>query len=62
LQFCIRHTAADAFFRGYKVVIAKDGVGVLTADELEEGTKYLEYVYNAQVQSVQQIIQQIVRL
>src|SRR5450756_1836162 len=36
-NICIRHTAADAFFRGYQIVIAKDGVEAFTAEDQEQG-------------------------
>lgn len=55
-NMCVRHTAADAFFRGYKIIIARDGVEAFTEKEQEEGLKYLEYVYNATIMPVDQII------
>ena len=59
---CIRHTAADAFFRGYQIVIvARDGVEAFTAEDHEQDLKYLEYVYNAKVMLVNEIIQEIVK-
>jgi nicotinamidase-related amidase len=58
---CVRHTAADAFFRGYRIVIAKDGVEAFTTEDQEQGLKYLEYVYNARVMMVNEIIQEIVK-
>ena len=60
-NMCIRHTSADAFFRGYQIVIAKDGVEAFTVDEHEQGLKYLEYVYNAKIMAVNEIIQEIVK-
>lgn len=60
-HMCIRHTAADAFFRGYQIVIAKDGVEAFTAEDQEEGLKYLENVYNARIMLVNNIIQEIVK-
>lgn len=60
-NMCIRHTSADAFFRGYQIIIAKDGVEAFTAEEHEQGLKYLEYVYNAKVMMTNQIIQEIVK-
>jgi nicotinamidase-related amidase len=59
-NMCVRHTSADAFFRGYHVVIAKDGVEAFTVEEHEQGLKYLEYVYNAKILAVNEIIQEIV--
>ena len=60
-NMCIRHTSADAFFRGYHIVIAKDGVEAFTVEEHEQGLKYLEYVYNAKIMAVNEVIQEIVK-
>lgn len=57
-NICVRHTAADAFFRGYKLIIAKDGVEAFTQEDHEQGLKYLEYVYNAQLKTVDEIIKE----
>jgi nicotinamidase-related amidase len=59
-NMCIRHTAADAFFRGYHIIIAKDGVEAFTAEEHEQGLKYLEYVYNAKIMLTNDIIRGII--
>ena len=59
-HMCVRHTAADAFFRGYHIVIAKDGVEAFTAEDQEQGLKYLEYVYNAKIMMANDIIREIV--
>ena len=59
-HMCVRHTAADAFFRGYHVVIAEDGVEAFTKEDQEQGLKYLEYVYNAKIIMVNDIIGEIV--
>lgn len=59
-HMCVRHTAADAFFRGYHIVIAKDGVEAFTQEDQEQGLKYLEYVYNAKIIMVDEIIWEIV--
>jgi len=60
-HMCVRHTAADAFFRGYHVVIAEDGVEAFTKEDQEQGLKYLEYVYNAKIMMVNDIIREIVK-
>jgi nicotinamidase-related amidase len=57
-NLCVRHTAADAFFRGYKIIIAKDGVEAFTQEDQEQGLKYLEYAYNAKIMTVDQIIKE----
>jgi nicotinamidase-related amidase len=60
-NMCIRHTSADAFFRGYHIIIAEDGVEAFTEEDHKQGLKYLEYVYNAKIMAVNSIIQDIVK-
>ena len=55
-HICIRHMAADAFFRKYKIIIAEDGVEAFTQEDHEQGLKYLEQVYNAKILPVDEII------
>jgi nicotinamidase-related amidase len=57
-NMCVRHTAADAFFRGYGIIVATDGVEAFTQEDHESGLKYLEYVYNAQLKTVDEIIKE----
>lgn len=57
-NICVRHTAADAFFRGYKVVTARDGAEAFTQEDHEQGLKYLEDVYNADIKEVSEIIKE----
>ncbi|MDH5376040.1 MAG: cysteine hydrolase [Candidatus Bathyarchaeota archaeon] len=57
-NICVRHTAAGAFFRGYKILIAKDGVEAFTKEDHEQGLKYLESVYNAKIKTVDEIIKE----
>ena len=58
---CVRHTAADGFFRGYHIVIAKDGVEAFSQEDQEQELKYLENVYNAKIMMVNDIIKEIVK-
>jgi nicotinamidase-related amidase len=60
-NMCIRHTSADAFFRGYQIIIAKDCVEAFTVEDHEQGLKYLEYVYNAKIMETNEIIQEMVK-
>lgn len=57
-NICVRHTAADAFFRGYKIIIVKDGVEAFTQEDHEQGLKYLEYVYNARIMTTNEIMKE----
>jgi len=57
-NICVRHTSADAFFRGYRIVIVEDGVEAFTEEAQKEGLKYLKDVYNAEIKPVDQIIKE----
>ena len=55
-HICVRHTAASAFYRGYKIVVPRDGVQAFTRKAHEEGLKYLKDIYNAEIKTVDEII------
>ncbi len=57
-NMCVRHTSADAFFRGYKIIIPEDGVDAFTKETHEEGLKYLKEIYNAEISTVDNILKQ----
>jgi nicotinamidase-related amidase len=57
-NICVRHTSADAFFRGYKIVIAKDGVEAFTEEAQTSGLAYLKDVYNAEIKTVDDIVKE----
>jgi len=48
-DICVLHTAADAFFRGYKVIVVRDATATLTEEEHKKALKYMEKVYGAKV-------------
>ncbi len=60
-NICVRHTAADAFFRGYKIVIAKDGVQAFTEEDHKRGLEYLKNVYNARLKTVEEILKDFLK-
>jgi nicotinamidase-related amidase len=53
---CCRHTTADAFFRGYKVIVPRDAVEALTEEEHLSGLKYLETIYGADLPYTKELI------
>ena len=50
-NICIQHTAADAFFRGYRVVVPRDCVEAPTDEAQEAALSYMEEMYGAEVTS-----------
>lgn len=48
-NICIQHTAADAFFRKYKVVVPTDCVNALTPEEQESSLAFMERMYGVEL-------------
>jgi nicotinamidase-related amidase len=55
-NLCVRHTAADAFFRGYKIVVPQDATEAFTEKDYKEGLEYLKNVYNAEITETDKIV------
>ena len=49
-HICVLHTAADAYFRGYRVVVPRDCVNAPTDEENEWGLRYIQRMYGAVVE------------
>jgi len=55
-NICLRHTAADGFFRGYKIIVPKDATEALSQQEYQQGLEYLRKVYDARIIETNEII------
>ncbi len=44
-NICVRHTTADAFFRGYRVIVPPDAVEAISDENHQSGLRYLEAIY-----------------
>jgi len=55
-NICVRHTAADGFFRGYKIVVPKDATEALSEKEYQQGLEYIKKVYDGEITEIEQII------
>jgi nicotinamidase-related amidase len=53
---CCRHTSADAFMRGYKIVVPRDAVEAMTEEEHIQGLQYLETVYAADLPYTKELL------
>ena len=56
-DICVQHTAAEGFFRGFKVVIPKDGTAALTPEDHEKGLRYMARTYGAKMTTLARLIQ-----
>ncbi len=53
---CVRHTTADAFFRGYETIIAEDAVNSFTELQYRTGLQYLKFWYLADILPSKKIV------
>jgi len=56
---CVRHTAADAFFKRYEVEVVEDGVEAFSDVQHEVGLQYIRYWYLCNVLSSKQLIRKL---
>jgi Amidases related to nicotinamidase len=56
-NICDRHTAADAYFRGYKIKVPEDCVDSFTEQDHIEGLEYLKRIYGAEITTSNKIIE-----
>jgi nicotinamidase-related amidase len=55
-DICIQHTAADAFFRGYKLIVPEDCVEAVNEETQKAALNYLRRVYGCEITSVEKIM------
>ena len=48
-NLCLRHTAADAYFLGYRITVLKDCTEALSQEDYDSGLEYIEKYYGARV-------------
>ncbi len=53
---CVRHTVADAFFRGYETIVAEDAVNSFTELQYRTGLQYLKFWYLADIMPSKKIV------
>ena len=56
---CVRHTAADAFFRRYEVEVLEDGVEAFSEVQHRVGLQYIRYWYLCGVSSSKQLLKEL---
>lgn len=55
-HMCVRHTTADAYFRGYRIIVPTDGVESFTEEDYLNGIKYLKEVYGAELVTIDELV------
>jgi isochorismate hydrolase len=56
---CCRHTAYDAFVRGFDIIVPEDAVDAFTEDDHRSGLDYMKRVYGVNITKVSNIIRNL---
>ncbi|MEM0001157.1 MAG: isochorismatase family cysteine hydrolase [Desulfurococcaceae archaeon] len=54
-HICVLHTAIDAFYERYKIILVKDAVAALSREDHEYSVKYMQQVLGAMVMDARQV-------
>ncbi len=57
-HMCVRHTSADAYCLGYRVVVATDATDSFTEEDYVSGIQYLKNVYGAELYTVDELLRE----
>jgi len=60
-NICIQHTAADAFFRGYKILVPRDCVEAPSEEAQKASLSYMVEMYGAEVTTSEALMGDILR-
>jgi len=55
-DICIQHTAADAFFRGYKIIVPEDCVEAINEQTQKASLDFLKRVYGCKITRVDEMM------
>lgn len=55
-DICIQHTAADAFFRGYNIIVPEDCVEAINEQTQKAALDYLKRVYGCEITTADEIM------
>ncbi len=55
-DICIQHTAADAFFKGYKIIVPQDCVDSIDASTNEAAIKFLIKAYRSAITTSEKLL------
>jgi nicotinamidase-related amidase len=58
-NLCLRHTAADAYFLGYRITMLKDCTEALSQEDYRSGMEYIEKYYGARVIGISDIKEEL---
>jgi len=58
-NICVQHTAADAFFRGYRVIVPEDCVEAPSDEAHRAALRYMREIYGAEVVGSEELLNRL---
>lgn len=58
-HICVLHTAIDAFYERFKIIVVKDAIAAFSPEDHEYAIKYMQQVLGARVLSSDQILENL---
>ncbi|MEM4935459.1 MAG: isochorismatase family cysteine hydrolase, partial [Sulfolobales archaeon] len=55
-HICVKHTAADAFFRGYRVMVVRDATATFNLADHEQALDYMKKMYGAEITTTEELV------
>jgi len=55
-NICLRHTSADAFFRGYRIVVPPDAAEAFSDQDQSAGLDYLRMAYKVETPTTRELL------
>lgn len=56
-HICVLHNSADAFFRGFDVIVVSDATASFVPEEHERALKYMKDIHNAKIYTTQELLE-----
>jgi|YelNatPaOPRAMG01_1025707.scaffolds.fasta_scaffold00799_40 nicotinamidase-related amidase len=56
-HICVLHNSADAFFRGFDVIVISDATASFVPEEHERALKYMKDIHNAKIYTTQEFLE-----
>ena len=58
-DICVQHTAGEAFFRGYRVIVVHEATAALTSEDHDRGLRYMARTYGTQITDLSSILRKL---
>ena len=55
-NICVQHTAADAFFRGFDIVVVSDATASINEKSHLSALEYMKNIYGAQIKTTKELV------